>query len=182
MRTSLLISNKTPRFSFPPIPLDIRVSRIISAEPHPNNPNSYIEKIDVGDPAGPRTVVSGLAAYIPLEELQGRKILTVCNLKPAKFQGVESQAMVLAALSSDGKVLELLEPPEDTEIGEQVSWEGYASVVRGEETLNPKQNVFGKVAAEFGLSQERVAHYKGVPFMTSKGAVTVKSLTEGKIK
>ncbi|RUS33184.1 tRNA synthetases class I-domain-containing protein [Jimgerdemannia flammicorona] len=162
--------------------LDIRVAQIISARSHPNNPKSYIEEIEVGDATGPRTVVSGLADYIPLADLQGRRILTVCNLKPAKFQGVESHAMVLAASDAEGKVIELLEPPEGAEIGEAVTWEGYETALRGGEVLNPKQNMFGKVAVEFGLTMERVAHYKGVPFMTSKGPVTVKSLTEGNIR
>merc|ERR1712230_56145 len=44
-----------------------------------------------------RTVCSGLNGLVPLEEMQGRKIVAVCNLKPVKMRGIQSSAMVLAA-------------------------------------------------------------------------------------
>lgn len=47
-------------------------------------------------------VVSGLAKYIPLEAMQGKRVVLVANLKPANMRGVKSQAMVLAATSPDG--------------------------------------------------------------------------------
>ena len=47
-------------------------------------------------------VVSGLAKFIPLEDLAGRRVVIVANLKPANMRGVKSQAMVLAASSPDG--------------------------------------------------------------------------------
>lgn len=49
--------------------LDIRVGRIIKAQKHPDADSLYVEEIDVGEPE-PRTVVSGLVNYIPLEEMQ----------------------------------------------------------------------------------------------------------------
>lgn len=45
----------------------------------------------------PRTIVSGLVQYVPLEEMQGRSVLVLCNLKPAKMRGIESCGMVLCA-------------------------------------------------------------------------------------
>ena len=50
----------------------------------------------------PRTVVSGLVKYIPEAEMQGRRVVLVCNLKPANMRGIQSQAMVLAATAPDG--------------------------------------------------------------------------------
>jgi tRNA-binding EMAP/Myf-like protein len=50
-------------------------------------------------------VVSGLAKYIPLEAMQGRRVVLVANLKPANMRGVKSQAMVLAATSPDGTMV-----------------------------------------------------------------------------
>lgn len=44
-----------------------------------------------------RTIVSGLVQYVPIEEMQGRSVLVLCNLKPAKMRGVESCGMVLCA-------------------------------------------------------------------------------------
>lgn len=63
---------------------------------HPDADSLYLEKIDVGEPE-PRTVVSGLVAYVPQEDLQDRLVLVLCNLKPQKMRGIESQAMLLCA-------------------------------------------------------------------------------------
>ncbi len=45
----------------------------------------------------PRTVVSGLAGKIPMEELANALVVVVCNLKPANMRGVKSEAMLMAA-------------------------------------------------------------------------------------
>jgi len=163
--------------------LDIRVAKIIQAELHQNNPNSYVSTVDVGDASGnPRTVVSGLASYIPLEQLQGRYVLAVCNLKPSKFQGIESSAMLLVASSPDDKTIEFLDPPAGSEIGEKIFFEGYGSAERNGEILNPKHKIFEKVAENFKINEEGVATFKDIPFKTSKGNVTVRTLKEGTIR
>lgn len=54
----------------------------------------YVEKIDLGE-VEPRTVVSGLAKFVPLDDLQDRFVAVLCNLKPAKMRGVLSQGMLL---------------------------------------------------------------------------------------
>lgn len=74
--------------------LDIRVGKIVEVSKHPDAETLYVEKIDLGE-AVPRTVVSGLAKYVPLEQMQDRLVAVLCNLKPAKMRGVESQGMVL---------------------------------------------------------------------------------------
>ncbi|XP_044523928.1 tyrosine--tRNA ligase, cytoplasmic isoform X2 [Gracilinanus agilis] len=79
-----------------PSRLDIRVGKVISVEKHPDADSLYLEKIDVGEPA-PRTVVSGLVQFVPKEELQDRLVVVLCNLKPQKMRGVESQGMLLCA-------------------------------------------------------------------------------------
>lgn len=63
---------------------------------HPDADSLYVEKIDVGE-AEPRTVVSGLVQFVPKEQLQDRLVVLLCNLKPQKMRGVESQGMVLCA-------------------------------------------------------------------------------------
>lgn len=45
----------------------------------------------------PRTVVSGLVNFVPIEEMQDRLVVVLCNLKPAKMRGIESSGMVLCA-------------------------------------------------------------------------------------
>ncbi|KAL5653264.1 hypothetical protein ACJX0J_038722, partial [Zea mays] len=80
--------------------LDIRVGLIRKAEKHPDADSLYVEEIDVGEDA-PRTVVSGLVKFIPLEEMQSRKVCVLCNLKPVAMRGIKSHAMVLAASNED---------------------------------------------------------------------------------
>jgi methionine--tRNA ligase beta chain len=65
-------------------------------EKHPDADSLYVEQIDVGEEA-PRTVVSGLAGKIPMEELANALVVVVCNLKPANMRGVKSEAMLMAA-------------------------------------------------------------------------------------
>jgi tRNA-binding EMAP/Myf-like protein len=47
--------------------------------------------------SSPRTVVSGLVNYVPIEEMQDLMVVVLCNLKPAKMRGVESNGMILCA-------------------------------------------------------------------------------------
>lgn len=68
----------------------------ISCWQHPDADSLYVEKIDVGE-AEPRTVVSGLVQFVPKEELQDRLVVVLCNLKPQKMRGVDSQGMLLCA-------------------------------------------------------------------------------------
>lgn len=50
--------------------IDLRVGRIVSCEQHPDADSLYVEQIDCGEAEGPRTIVSGLVKYVPLEEMQ----------------------------------------------------------------------------------------------------------------
>ena len=63
---------------------------------HPDADSLYLETIDFGEEK-PRTVVSGLAGLVPLESLQDRMVVCLCNLKPQKMRGIESCAMLLCA-------------------------------------------------------------------------------------
>lgn len=76
--------------------LDIRVGKIVEVSKHPDADSLYVEKIDLGE-AVPRTIVSGLAKWVPIEQMENRLVAVLCNLKPAKMRGVESQGMVLCA-------------------------------------------------------------------------------------
>lgn len=93
--------------------IDIRVGRIVQIGKHPDADSLYVEQIDVGE-ATPRTVVSGLVGKIPMEDLDGKLVTVVCNLKPANMRGVQSAGMLMAAtrfillnLSAVGRVAHL---------------------------------------------------------------------------
>ena len=65
-----------------------------------------------------RQIVAGIKKYYKLEELIGKKIVIVANLKPAKLKGIESQGMVLAA--GDGDIVRVLTVDDEVELGADV--------------------------------------------------------------
>jgi methionyl-tRNA synthetase len=82
--------------------LDLRVGRIVTAEPVPKANKLLKLTVDVGQEQ--RTVVAGIAASYSPEALVGKSIILVANLAPRILRGVESQGMVLAA-ESDGQIV-----------------------------------------------------------------------------
>ena len=74
----------------------LKVARIAEVEKHPNGDLLYILHLDDGTEEG-RTIVSSIVPYYKAEELDGKKIIVVANLKPANFRGVKSCGMLLAA-------------------------------------------------------------------------------------
>ncbi len=84
--------------------LDLRVGEILSAEEIQKSNKLLKLQVDLGEEQ--RTIVSGIRPHYQADQLVGRKVVIVANLKPAKLMGVESQGMVLCG--SDGKLMELL--------------------------------------------------------------------------
>ncbi|XP_007948622.2 LOW QUALITY PROTEIN: tyrosine--tRNA ligase, cytoplasmic [Orycteropus afer afer] len=163
-----------------PSRLDIRVGKIISVEKHPDADSLYVEKIDMGE-AEPRTVVSGLVQFVPKEELQDRLVVVLCNLKPQKMRGVESQGMLLcASIEGVSRKVEPLDPPVGSAPGERVFVKGYEKGQPDEE-LKPKKKVFEKLQADFKISEECIAQWKQTNFMTKLGHISCKSLKGGNI-
>ncbi|MGA2192415.1 MAG: methionine--tRNA ligase [Nitrospirota bacterium] len=75
--------------------VDLRVGKVLEAERVPKSDKLVKMKIDIG--AETRQIVGGIGKAYPPEELVGRTVIVVANLKPAKLMGIESQGMVLAA-------------------------------------------------------------------------------------
>eukprot|EP00252_Welwitschia_mirabilis_P007445 TRINITY_DN1880_c0_g1_i1.p1 TRINITY_DN1880_c0_g1~~TRINITY_DN1880_c0_g1_i1.p1 ORF type:complete len:813 (-),score=184.82 TRINITY_DN1880_c0_g1_i1:280-2718(-) len=159
--------------------LDIRVGLIKKVQKHPDADSLYVEEIDVGE-ASPRTVVSGLVKYIPIEDMQNRKVCVLCNLKPATMRGIKSQAMVLAASNGDHTIVELVSPPENAPIGERLTFPGFEG--EPDDVLNPKKKVWETILPDLQTSSDLVACYKSVPFTTSVGVCKVSSISSGSIK
>ncbi|MAG58547.1 MAG: methionine--tRNA ligase subunit beta [Planctomycetes bacterium] len=80
--------------------VDLRTARILEAGPHPDADRLLVLKIDVGEPE-PRQLVAGIRADWEPEDLVGRTIVVIANLKPAKLRGVVSQGMMLAVKGTD---------------------------------------------------------------------------------
>ena len=74
----------------------LKVSKIVNVEKHPGGDKLFILTLDCGEEE-PRTIVSSIVPFYKAEELLGRNIVLVSNLKPANFRGVKSRGMLLAA-------------------------------------------------------------------------------------
>jgi len=111
--------------------VNLRVAKITGVERHPKADRLFIETIDVGGEI--RQIVSGLVGHYTEEELVGKNIVLVANLKPAKLRGVESQGMLLAA-EKDGTVDVLF--IDDAEPGSAVHLEGYPEAGGPAETIS----------------------------------------------
>jgi methionyl-tRNA synthetase len=83
--------------------MDLRVARIIEAERVPGATKILKLKIDLGTEQ--RQMVAGVAETYAPEELVGKKLIVIVNLKPAVIRGIESQAMLLAAITPDNKAV-----------------------------------------------------------------------------
>jgi methionyl-tRNA synthetase len=81
--------------------VDLRVAKVLTAEKVPNSRKLVKLSIDVGTEQ--RTLVAGISEAYEPEQLVGRTIVMVFNLKPAKLMGIESNGMVLAASPDGGK-------------------------------------------------------------------------------
>lgn len=158
--------------------LDLRVGLIISAEKHPDADSLYVEQVNVGE-AAPRTVVSGLVKHIPLEQMQKRMAVLLCNLKPAKMRGVVSQAMVMCASSPDK--VEILDPPSGAVPGDRVTFQGFPG--EPDKELNPKKKVWEQVQPDLLTDAQCVATYKGAAFeVVGKGVCKAQTMSNSGIK
>jgi methionyl-tRNA synthetase len=80
--------------------LDLRVAEIIKVEKHPKADKLLVLQLKLGSDR--RQIVAGIAKDFTFEELLGKKIVIIANLKPVKLRGIESNGMLLAADDSDG--------------------------------------------------------------------------------
>ena len=81
--------------------LDLRVGEIVEAEKHPNADKLLVFKVKIGPEV--RQIVSGVAAHFTPEEMVGKKVVVVANLKPRDLRGLESKGMILFA-DEEGKL------------------------------------------------------------------------------
>lgn len=91
--------------------LDIRAGTVVSVQDHPDADKLYLLNVSVGEES-PRQIVAGLKAYYTKDQMMNRKVLVLCNLKPAKIRGMVSSGMMLAADDEDigGSSVLLLTP------------------------------------------------------------------------
>lgn len=83
--------------------IDLRVATVIGAERVPKTDKLIKLQVKIGDEE--RTIVSGIAKHYEPENLIGKNVIVIANLKPAKLRGIESRGMVLAASDGEGNLV-----------------------------------------------------------------------------
>ncbi len=156
-------------FKINTFPLKLRVGKIISAENHPSADKLYVLKVSLGDEQ--RQIVAGIRHAYSKEQLEGRRIIIVSNLKHAVIRGEKSEGMLLAA--DDGNKLALLEAKNAKE-GENVLIEGH---IRLEEEITFEDFLKVKLTTKNGK-----VTYNGALLRTEKGEITAEIGDNAKIR
>ena len=94
--------------------VELKVGEIIAAQKHENAQNLLVLKVKIGDEI--RQIVSGIAKFYQPENIVGKKIVVVTNLKPATIRGIESNGMILCAVENSKQKDEKLEIVEIKEL------------------------------------------------------------------
>lgn len=83
--------------------IDLRVATVVAAERVPKTDKLIKLQVKIGDEE--RTIVSGIAQHYEPENLIGKNVIVIANLKPAKLRGIESRGMVLTASDGEGNLV-----------------------------------------------------------------------------
>ena len=97
--------------------MQFQVGEIISCEEVKNSRKLLCSKVRIGSEI--KQIVSGIKAHYTVEEMVGKKVMVLVNLKPAKLAGVLSEGMLLCAEDADGN-LALLTPEKDMPAGAEI--------------------------------------------------------------
>ena len=98
--------------------VQLKVGTIVECEKVPKADKLLCSKVDLGE-GSLRTIVSGIAKYYTPEEMVGKQVVVVTNLKPVKLRGIESQGMVLCASDDEGN-LTLISPATKMKSGSEI--------------------------------------------------------------
>ncbi|MEK6926036.1 MAG: methionine--tRNA ligase subunit beta [Nanoarchaeota archaeon] len=101
--------------------LDLRVGEIINVEDIEGADKLYKLTVDVGNEK--RVICAGIKEHYTKKALKGKKIIVFVNLAPRKMKGIESQGMLLAAVSEDHSKVLLINSKTDVNVGEKVTFE-----------------------------------------------------------
>jgi len=94
--------------------VEMKVGLVLESKPVEGADKLLVSQVKIGDEV--RQIVSGIAKYYKPEEMVGKKVVVVTNLKPVKLRGVLSQGMILAAV--DGDTLSIVSPEKIDKIGD----------------------------------------------------------------
>ena len=97
--------------------LQFQVGEIISCEAVPKSKKLLCSQVRIGSQV--RQILSGIKAWYTPEEMVGKKVMVVTNLKPAKLAGMLSEGMILCAEDAEGNVV-LMQPEKDVPAGAEI--------------------------------------------------------------
>lgn len=115
--------------------LEIRIGIIVEVGEHPDADSLYILKVDLGTETRP--LCAGLRKHLSMDDLRGKKVAVLANLKPAKLRGIESRGMVLATDRRDGKVVPV--DPGSAAVGELVTVSGIEAAPKAKLSMDEFQ-------------------------------------------
>lgn len=146
-----------------PSQLEIKCGCMVKCWNHPESEKLICEEIDLGEGTN-RTICSGIRAHYTAEQVQGRKVLVVCNLKKRTMAGFDSQGMVLCAIQGEHDTVQLLEPPKGAKVGDKVTFPGFEG-----EPFTPsqvtKKKVLEGILPDLRTDAYGKALWRGTPFM-----------------
>lgn len=165
---------KSPPPAAPDTPIDISKLNIIvgtinKAWEHETADKLFCEEIDCGEESGPRQIASGLRAHYTADDLVGRKVCVLANLKTRKLMGFPSHGMVLCASTDDGSKVVFVDPPSDAKIGERINVDGYNGEPATENQVL-KKKMLDAIFPDLRTDGKGVACYEGVPLTAGGGA------------
>ncbi len=99
---------------------DLRVGRIIAADRVEKSEKLLKLRVDLGEEAGPRQILSGIAKQYAPEDMVGKSVVIIANLDPRMMMGMESNGMLLAAHGEDGAPVVIM-PAGDVPPGARIS-------------------------------------------------------------
>ncbi|MEM4326076.1 MAG: hypothetical protein QXU40_02140 [Candidatus Pacearchaeota archaeon] len=100
--------------------IDLRVGKILKVEEIDGADKLYKLEVNLGKGLGIRNLVAGIKQHYKRNELIGKKCVVFTNLEHRKIKGVESQGMILAAVSDDEKEVCLLKPEKEIKEGSKI--------------------------------------------------------------
>merc|ERR1712130_381683 len=155
--------------------LNVLVGKIKSARKHKTEGDKmFVSEIDCGEEKC-RTVVMGVASFCKEEDLKGRIVMVIINVKPADVKGEFSNGRVLCATSSDKTTKEIVNVPDGAKIGERIKC--------GDSDKKPDAAISNKnmhkILKKLNTSNKGVAQYADKEFLTSAGPCIAPSILEG---
>lgn len=181
-------NKKAPVAADPNLPhickLEFKVGLITKVWVHPDADKLYCEEIDCGEEGGPRQIASGLRMHYSEEEMLGKRVLVVANLKAKNLVGFKSHGMVLCAAQAneDGEKVEFVEPPEGAPLGEVVTFEGLPPPTPFSASQVEKKKVFAACMDGMKTNENCVGTWNGHVFMTTAGPCKGRTVKGGAMR